>query len=85
MSKFLWIKPIYIRSSDEAHRQATWLELFVDLGFVLAISSTTNIFETGFTINSLLVYSGVFSQFFGSGIGLLGMLPFSIITICLLD
>ncbi len=64
MSKFPWIQPIAIRNSDEAHRQASWLELFVDLGFVLAISSTTKIFETGFSINSLLVYSGVFFSIF---------------------
>ncbi|MBE9043605.1 low temperature requirement protein A [Pleurocapsales cyanobacterium LEGE 10410] len=64
MNKFPWIKPIAIRSSDEAHRQASWLELFVDLGFVLAISSTTKIFETGFSLDNLLVYSGVFFSIF---------------------
>ena len=45
MNKFPWIQPIAIRNLDEVHRQATWLELFVDLGFVLAISSTTKIKE----------------------------------------
>ena len=64
MNKFPWIKPIILRSSNEEHRQASWLELFVDLGFVVAIGSTSQIFEDGFSINNLLIYSGVFFAIF---------------------
>ena len=64
MNRFSWIKPIILRSSDENHRQASWLELFVDLGFVVAISSTSRIFNNGFSISSLVIYSGVFFAIF---------------------
>lgn len=64
MSIFPWIKPIILRSSDEEHRQASWLELFVDLGFVVAISSTSTIFDDGFSVNNLWAYSGIFFAIF---------------------
>ena len=64
MNSFPWIKPIILRRSDEGHRQASWLELFVDLGFVVAISSTSSIFDDGFSGNLLLVYFAVFLAIF---------------------
>ena len=33
-----WRKPIAARSHSEAHRQASWLELFFDLSFVVAVA-----------------------------------------------
>lgn len=74
MNKFPWIKPIILHSPDEGHRQASWLELFIDLGFVVAIGSISRIFDDGFSVDNLLAYLGVFFAIFGFGIGLLGML-----------
>ena len=64
MSKFPWSKPIVLRSSKEKHRQASWLELFVDLGFVIAIGSTSKIFEDSLSLNYLLVYCAIFLAIF---------------------
>lgn len=64
MNKFPWIKPIVLRSSGEEHRQASWLELFVDLGFVIAISSTSKIFTDSLSLNYLLVYCAIFFAIF---------------------
>ncbi len=39
MSKPIF-KPIILRGGEE-HRQATWLELFLDLAFVISIAALT--------------------------------------------
>lgn len=59
-----YIKPIKIRSDQERHRQATWIELFIDLVFVLGISKIGIIFSEGFTYHSILGYSLLFLLFF---------------------
>lgn len=59
-----FIKPIKIRSDQEEHRQATWIELFIDLAFVLGISQIGNVFSDGFTASSLINYGLLFLLFF---------------------
>jgi len=57
-------KPIEIRSDTENHRQATWIELFIDLAFVVGISRLGVIFEDGFHWESLTNYSLLFLLMF---------------------
>ena len=64
MSLSPWIKSIKIHQPDEGHRQASWLELFVDLGFVVAISSLTSILEEGLSLTRLVTYLVVFFAVF---------------------
>lgn len=33
-----WRRPVVVRQHTDAHRQATWLELFFDLSFVVAVA-----------------------------------------------
>lgn len=33
-----WLRPMVARDQDQDHRQATWLELFFDLSFVVAVA-----------------------------------------------
>ncbi|SDE17978.1 low temperature requirement protein A [Glycomyces harbinensis] len=40
-----WRVPIATRDHTEGHRQATWLELFFDLSFVVAVAQTASQFE----------------------------------------
>ncbi len=56
----LLIKPIASHSEDEGHRQSSWLELFVDVGFVMAIGATSSSFEDGLSSSSLLTYVSSF-------------------------
>ncbi len=64
MKNNLFIKPIKIRSDQEKHRQATWIELFIDLAFVLGISQIGEVFSEGFNGNTILYYSLLFLLFF---------------------
>lgn len=65
MNKLLWlIRPINSHSEDEDHRQASWLELFVDIGFVMAIGAITIAFDNGLSLRSLLTYTGSFTIIF---------------------
>lgn len=57
-------KPIIIRDDTEGHRQATWVELFIDLAFVVGISRLGQIFEEGFTLSALWDYGLLFFMFF---------------------
>lgn len=57
-------KPIKIRDNVDEHRQATWLELFLDLGYVVAVSSLSHIFEEGFSSHSIVKYSIFFFLIF---------------------
>ncbi|MEX2124867.1 MAG: low temperature requirement protein A [Woeseia sp.] len=40
-----WRKPMVARSHAEGHRQATWLELFFDLSFVVAVAQAASQLE----------------------------------------
>lgn len=53
-------KLIHIRSDKESHRQASWVELFIDLAFVVSIASMAQIFENGFTWLNIFIYSIIF-------------------------
>ncbi len=53
------IKPIEIRS-EEGHRQATWLELFMDLAFVISIAALTTMLVHNLTLRGLVLYVGLF-------------------------
>ena len=58
MSSHLF-KPIEIRS-NEGHRQATWLELFMDLAFVISIAALTKMLANNLTPKGLILYIGLF-------------------------
>jgi low temperature requirement protein LtrA len=47
-------KPIEIRGA-EGHRQATWLELFMDLAFVISIAALTTMLVDNLTPRSITV------------------------------
>ena len=42
--------------NDEGHRQATWLELFMDLSFVISIAGLTTMLVKDHTLNGLILY-----------------------------
>ena len=44
----------------EGHRQATWLELFLDLAFVISIAALTSILANNPTLGGLAVYACLF-------------------------
>jgi low temperature requirement protein LtrA len=52
-------KPVEIRS-EKGHRQATWLELFMDLAFVISIAALTTMLVNNLTPRSLVLYTGLF-------------------------
>lgn len=56
----LLIKPVASHGEGEGHRQSSWLELFVDVGFVMAIGATPSLFEDGLSSSSLLTYVSSF-------------------------
>ena len=52
-------KPVNIRC-EEGHRQATWLELFMDLAFVISIAALTKMLANNLTPKALVLYIGIF-------------------------
>ena len=48
------------RIIDEAHRSATWLELFFDLCFVVAIAALARAFHSDPTWEGALIYVALF-------------------------
>ena len=64
MRFFPWIKPLQLRHAEEGHRQASWLELFADLAFVLAIGQLTALFQGSISEQDLLQYSFLFFLIF---------------------
>ncbi len=51
----LLFRAIVLRN-DEGHRQATWMELFMDLSFVISIAALTTMFVKDHTLNGLILY-----------------------------
>lgn len=51
------INTLKIRTDRDKHRQATWLELFIDLAYVVGIASLVPLFKDGFTIANIIEYS----------------------------
>ncbi len=45
----LLFKPLELRD-DKGHRQATWLELFFDLAFVISIAALTTMLAKSHTL-----------------------------------
>lgn len=64
MNQNPWFKKIRIRTPEEGKRQSTWLELFTDLSFVVAIASLTRVFEHEDFRSNLLYYGGFFLAIF---------------------
>lgn len=59
----LLFRPVVLRT-DEGHRQATWLELFMDLAFVISIAGLTTMLVNDHKLNGLILYIGlIFSVF----------------------
>jgi len=61
MNKFF--RPIVLRN-DEGHRQATWLELFMDLAFVVSMRSLTVMLVEDHSIGGFILYCLVFFAVF---------------------
>jgi len=53
------IEPISLRD-DKGHRQATWLELFFDLAFVISIAALSAMLAADHTLEGLAIYIGLF-------------------------
>ena len=60
-----WRVPVIARNHSEAHRQASWLELFFDLAFVVAVAQAAiqleHAFADGHPGSGLLSYAVVFA------------------------
>jgi low temperature requirement protein LtrA len=63
MKLYTLFKPVSLRS-DKGHRQATWLELFFDLSFVLVIAALTTMLVKNPTLGGLAMYVGLFFPVF---------------------
>lgn len=60
-----WKRPLLPRSHSEAHRQATWLELFFDLSFVVAVAQAAvqleHAYAAGHAADGLIGFAIVFA------------------------
>lgn len=54
------LRPFIARTGDEGHRQATWLELFFDLCFVVAVAALARAFHDDPTWHGALTFAGLF-------------------------
>jgi low temperature requirement protein LtrA len=59
----LLFKPVKLRD-DKGHRQATWLELFFDLAFVISVAALTKMLVANTTLEGLALYTGLFFAVF---------------------
>lgn len=55
MRSSLFFRPVVLRD-EEGHRQASWLELFMDLSFVICIAGLTTMLVKDHTLNGLILY-----------------------------
>jgi len=56
-------RPIVLRN-DEGHRQATWLELFMDLAFVISVPGLTAMLVEDHSTNGFILYCLIFLAVF---------------------
>jgi low temperature requirement protein LtrA len=60
-----WRVPVVVRNHSETHRQASWLELFFDLAFVVAVAQAAtqleHAFADGHPPSGILSYAVVFA------------------------
>jgi low temperature requirement protein LtrA len=60
-----WNRPMAARKHDEGHRQASWLELFFDLSFVVAVARAAveleHAFAEGHPGSGVVAYLMVFA------------------------
>jgi len=54
------LRPAVLRSFDEGERRATWLELFFDLCFVVAVAALARNLHDAPTLRGVLAFSGLF-------------------------
>ncbi|MGL5683286.1 MAG: low temperature requirement protein A [Marinifilaceae bacterium] len=54
------LKPVVLFKDTTSLRHTSWLELFIDLGFVIALASLETVFVTGITYNNLFIYVYLF-------------------------
>lgn len=59
----LLFKPVALRD-EKGHRQATWLELFFDLAFVISVAALTTMFVKNTSLGGLVLYIGLFLAVF---------------------
>lgn len=55
-----FLKPVELNKSIDRARHASWLELFIDLGFVIAIASLETLFHHGINGEKMMVYLALF-------------------------
>ena len=63
------IRPLIARTGPEGHRQATWLELFFDLCFVVAIAALARAFHSDPTWEGAGIFVGLFVPLWWTWIG----------------
>lgn len=63
------LRPLIARIDPEGHRQATWLELFFDLCFVVAIAALARAFHGDPTWEGAAIFIGLFIPLWWSWIG----------------
>ena len=55
-----WLRPLLFRDDDAEHRQASWLELFFDLVFVVTIAGLAGLLRDDFTYAGLAWFAFLF-------------------------
>ena len=63
------LRPLIARIDPGGHRQATWLELFFDLCFVVAIAALARAFHSDPTWEGAAIFLGLFAPLWWSWIG----------------
>ena len=56
-------KPLMLRS-EKGHRQATWLELFFDLAFVISVAALSVMLVKNHTVGGVILYICLFFSVF---------------------
>ena len=60
VSGLAWLRPAVLRRFDQGERSATWLELFFDLCFVVAVAALASYLHSNPTLSGLLHFGGLF-------------------------
>lgn len=62
------LHPISLFSNLKKRQHASWVELFIDLGFVIALSPLESVFEKGINFHTVLIYIFLFFAVFDTQI-----------------
>ncbi|BBM84322.1 low temperature requirement protein A [Candidatus Uabimicrobium amorphum] len=58
--RYPWFKDVRVRTSEEPHRQSTWLELFLDLCFVICVGALARTLLKDHSPSGIWVYLALF-------------------------